>query len=138
MKRPVPAVLAGALGVLPALLLLGCSSRSSQRGWLLMHPPVVEQRERYQVSSRASMQFWDQAGAFDTASACEEERRVRTSGSSGAEQASASPPDGSRASAHAHAWAQARCVPSNAVYPARGAGERGYGLGSPGQSPPEP
>jgi hypothetical protein len=119
--HPRRTVLACALCLLPPLL-AGCSKHT---GWVLVRPPVAEQKGRYVVSPRASLQFWDQAGAFDSASACEEERKAKQPLS--AEPASAGSSNRSQASAHAEAWAAARCVPSNAVYPKAGARELGYG-----------
>jgi hypothetical protein len=124
MTVPRRTALAFALCLLPPLI-AGCSNHT---GWVLVRPPVAEQKGRYVVSPRASLQFWDQAGAFDSASACEEERKAKQP--SAPEPASSSGSSGpSQASAHAEAWAAARCVPSDAVYPKRGARELGYGAG---------
>jgi len=114
--------LARVLGLLPPLL-LGCSSH---HGWVLVHPPVVEREGQYVVSPRASLQFWEQAGAFDSASACEEERKTKRP--SGAEPRSGESSSPSQASAQTEAWIGARCVPSDAVYPKHGAPQLGYGV----------
>lgn len=122
-KQPRRTALARVLCLLPPLL-IGCSSHD---GWVLVHPPVVEREGQYVVSPRASLQFWQQTGAFDSAAACEEERKAnRPPGAEPRLGQSSSP---SQPSAQAEAWAAARCVPSDAVYPKRGAQELGYGGG---------
>ena len=79
-----------------------------------MEPPVVERDGRHTVSSLASVHFWHQAEAYDTAAACEEARRSRTGQ---AEPAVGEAPQASDAAeAQALALSFARCVPTGAVY----------------------
>ena len=115
-------------------VLVGCSASG---GWLLMYPPVVERKGLYVVSSRASVQFWQQAEAFDSAAACEEARQQRIREGNQQEQVvapAATPMGGSEATRLAASLG--RCVPSNAVYPAREEGLPGpRGLRRPGDLP---
>ncbi len=123
VKQRRRATLTCVLCLLPPFV-AGCSNHT---GWVLVHPPVVEREGLYVVSPRASLQFWQQTGAFDSASACEEERK--TKGPAGAEPKLGQSSSPTQASAQAEAWAAARCVPSAAVYPKHGAHELGYGGG---------
>jgi hypothetical protein len=106
------------------LLLLLCailvSCSAGLGGWLLMYPPVVEREGLYVVSSRASVQFWQQAEAFDSAAACEEARQHRMREGNHQEQVVA--PATTRMGgpeAMKLAVSLGRCVPSDAVYSAR-------------------
>ena len=99
-------------------LLVGCSA--SRGAWLLMYPPVVEREGLYVVSSRASVQFWQQVEAFDSAAACEEARQHRMP--EGNQQEHVVPPAATRmggSEAKTLAASLGRCVPSDAVYQAR-------------------
>lgn len=108
-----------------------CGRSCPPSGWLLMEPPVVERGGQYTVSSRASVHFWDQREAFDTAAACEGMRRSR----SGEDEPSLgeAPPPKDAASAQAMKLTFARCVPTGAVY--QESGER-KGRGRRASSPP--
>jgi hypothetical protein len=79
-----------------------------------MEPPVVERDGRHTVSSLASVHFWHQAEAYDTAAACEEARRTRTGQAEPAVGEGPQPSDA--ATAQAAALSFARCVPTGAVY----------------------
>ena len=106
------------LFLLLCAILVSCSAGPG--GWLLMCPPVVEREGLYVVSSRASVQFWQQAQAFDSAAACEEARQQRMREGNQQEQTVA--PAVTRMGgpeAMKLAVSLARCVPSDAVYPVR-------------------
>jgi hypothetical protein len=120
----------GSMLVLLSALLASCRS-CPPSGWLLMEPPVVERDGRHTVSSLASVHFWRQAEAYDTAAACEEARRSRAGQ---AEPAVGEAPQASDAAeAQAQALSYARCVPTGAVY--LESGER-RGRGRRPDSPP--
>jgi hypothetical protein len=108
-----------------------CGRSCPASGWLLMEPPVVEREGQYTVSSRASVHFWDQREAFDTAAACEDMRRSR----SGEDEPSLgeAPPPKDAAGAQTMKLTFSRCVPTGAVY--QESGER-KGRGKRASSPP--